>query len=41
MTLPELFPEHDLFIQLMQLKNTLRAIRGEVFITHLGFDYYE
>jgi myo-inositol-1-phosphate synthase len=41
MTLPELYPEHDLFIQLMKLKNTLRAIRGEDLITHLGLDYYE
>jgi myo-inositol-1-phosphate synthase len=39
--LPELYPEHDLFIQLMKLKNTLRAIRGEDLITHLGLDYYE
>jgi myo-inositol-1-phosphate synthase len=41
MVLPELYPEHDLFIQLMKLKNTLRAIRGEKLITHLGLDYYE
>ncbi|MDP9478135.1 MAG: inositol-3-phosphate synthase [Actinomycetota bacterium] len=41
MTLPELYPEHDLFIQLMKLKNTLRAIRGEDLITHLGLDYHE
>jgi myo-inositol-1-phosphate synthase len=41
MVLPELYPEHDLFIQLMKLKNTLRAIRGEELITHLGLDYYE
>ena len=41
MTLPELYPEHDLFIQLMKLKNTLRFIRGEGQITHLGMDYYE
>jgi myo-inositol-1-phosphate synthase len=41
MVLPELYPEHDLFIQLMKLKNTLRAIRGEDLITHLGLDYYE
>jgi len=40
MVLPELYPEHDLFIQLMKLKNTLRAIRGEDLITHLGLDYY-
>ena len=41
MTLPELYPEHDLVIQQMKLKNTLRAIMGEDFITHLGLDYYE
>jgi myo-inositol-1-phosphate synthase len=41
MVLPELYPEHDLSIQLMKLKNTLRAIRGEDLITHLGLDYYE
>jgi len=41
MTLPELYPEHDLFAQLMTLKNTLRTIRGEDLIAHLGLDYYE
>jgi myo-inositol-1-phosphate synthase len=41
MTLPELYPEHDLFIQQMKLKNTLRAIVGEDLTTHLGLDYYE
>jgi len=41
MTLPELYPEHDLFIQQMKLKNTLRAVMGEDLITHLGLDYYE
>ncbi|HYG65898.1 MAG TPA: inositol-3-phosphate synthase [Thermoanaerobaculia bacterium] len=41
MTLPELYPEHDLFIQLMKLKNTLRYLRGEEQITHLGIEYYE
>jgi myo-inositol-1-phosphate synthase len=39
--LPELYPEHDLFIQLMKLKNTLRYMMGEEQITHLGADYYE
>ena len=39
MTLPELYPEHDLFIQLMKLKNTLRHLKGEEPITHLGLDY--
>ena len=41
MTLPDLYPEHDLFIQLMKLKNTLRYMRGEEQITHLGLDYYQ
>ncbi|MDX1674687.1 MAG: inositol-3-phosphate synthase, partial [Longimicrobiales bacterium] len=40
MTLPELYPEHDLFIQHMKLKNTLRRLMGEDQITHLGLDYY-
>jgi myo-inositol-1-phosphate synthase len=35
-----LYPEHDLFIQLTKLKNTLRHITGEELITHLGLDYY-
>jgi myo-inositol-1-phosphate synthase len=35
-----LYPEHDLFIQLMKLKNTLRYLMGEDQITHLGLDYY-
>jgi len=38
---PELYPEHDLFIQLMKLKNTLRYLRGEDLITHLGREYYD
>jgi myo-inositol-1-phosphate synthase len=41
MTAPGLYPEHDLFIQLMKLKNTLRHIRGEDLITHLGNEYYD
>ncbi len=41
MTLPELYPEHDIFIQQMKLKNTLRYMKGEDQITHLGADYYE
>jgi myo-inositol-1-phosphate synthase len=36
-----LYPEHDLFIQLMKLKNTLRYIKGEDLITHLGLEYYD
>jgi myo-inositol-1-phosphate synthase len=35
-----LYPEHDLFIQLMKLKNTLRYLMGEELITHLGLEYY-
>jgi myo-inositol-1-phosphate synthase len=38
---PQIYPEHDLFIQLMKLKNTLRHMRGEDLITHLGLDYYD
>jgi myo-inositol-1-phosphate synthase len=41
MTAPELYPEHDLFIQLMKLKNTLRHLKGEKPITHLGLEYYD
>ncbi len=41
MTAPGLYPEHDLFIQLMKLKNTLRHLRGEELITHLGLEYYD
>ena len=36
-----LYPEHDLFIQLMKLKNTLRYMKGEELITHLGREYYD
>ena len=39
MCLPKLHPEHDLFVQLAKLKNTLRHIMGEDLITHLGLDY--
>jgi myo-inositol-1-phosphate synthase len=38
---PGLYPEHDLFIQLMKLKNTLRYLKGEDLITHLGMEYYD
>jgi myo-inositol-1-phosphate synthase len=38
---PGLYPEHDVFIQLMKLKNTLRWMRGEDLITHLGLEYYD
>jgi myo-inositol-1-phosphate synthase len=41
MTAPGLCPEHDLFIQSMKLKNTLRHLRGEALITHLGLEYYD
>ncbi|PYV42900.1 MAG: inositol-3-phosphate synthase [Acidobacteria bacterium] len=41
MCAPDLYPEHDLFIQLMKLKNTLRYLRGEEQITHLGLEYYD
>ena len=37
----ELYPEHDLFIQLIKLKNTLRWMMGEELITHLGAEYYD
>ena len=41
MTVPGLYPEHDLFIQLMKLKNTLRHLKSEELITHLGLEYYD
>jgi myo-inositol-1-phosphate synthase len=41
MTAPNLYPEHDLFIQLMKLKNTLRWMAGEEVISHLGTEYYD
>jgi myo-inositol-1-phosphate synthase len=37
----DLYPEHDLFIQSMKLKNTLRYLKGEDLITHLGAEYYD
>jgi myo-inositol-1-phosphate synthase len=40
-TPPGLYPEHDLFIQSMKLKNTLRHIMGADLITHLGLEYYD
>ena len=36
-----LYPQHDLFVQLSKLKNTLRHLSGEELITHLGLDYYD
>ncbi|HSW31922.1 MAG TPA: inositol-3-phosphate synthase [Longimicrobiales bacterium] len=40
-TAPGLYPEHDLFIQQIKMKNTLRWMMGEEQITHLGVEYYE
>lgn len=40
-TAAELYPEHDIFIQLKKLKNTLRYLMGEDLITHLGREYYD
>jgi myo-inositol-1-phosphate synthase len=40
-TAPGLYPEHDIFIQSMKLKNTLRWMMGEELITHLGNEYYD
>jgi myo-inositol-1-phosphate synthase len=37
----EVYPEHDLFIQSMKLKNTLRWMKNEELITHLGLEYYD
>jgi myo-inositol-1-phosphate synthase len=41
MTPEGLYAEHDLFIQLMKLKNTLRYTKGDELITHLGAEYYD
>jgi myo-inositol-1-phosphate synthase len=41
MAAPGMIPEHDLFIQLMKLKNTLRHLKGEPLITHLGVEHYD
>jgi myo-inositol-1-phosphate synthase len=41
MTAPGLYPEHDLFIQMIKMKNTLRHIMGEDLVTHLGLEYYD
>lgn len=41
MAAPDLTPDHDLFVQLMKLKNTLRWMVGEDLITHLGHEYYD
>ncbi len=41
MAAPNLTPDHDLFVQLMKLKNTLRWMVGEDLIHHLGNEYYD
>lgn len=41
MCAPQLYPEHDLFIQMAKLKNTLRWLKREPLITHLGTEYYD
>jgi len=41
MTAPGLYPENDLFIQLMKMKNMLRWMKGEELITHVGHEYYD
>jgi myo-inositol-1-phosphate synthase len=41
MTAKGLYPEHDLFIQMIKMKNTLRYLKGEELITHLGLEYYD
>ena len=41
MVAPELYPEHNLFVQLTKLTNVLRYLRGETQITHLGLEYYD
>lgn len=38
---PDLSPEHDLFIQHLKLKNTLRLLMGEEVLDHAGLDYYD
>ena len=41
MAAPGLYAEHDLFIQSMKIKNTMRWMMGEELITHLGNEYYD
>ena len=41
MVAPEIYPEHDLFVQQLKLKNTLRYMRSEDQLTHLGIEYYD
>ena len=38
---PDLQPEHDLFIQHLKLKNTLRLLMGEEVLDHSCLDYYD
>ena len=37
----DLTPEHDIFIQHLKLKNTLRLLMDEELIDHSGLDYYD
>ncbi|MFW5875907.1 MAG: inositol-3-phosphate synthase [Myxococcota bacterium] len=41
MVAPSLYPENDLFVQIVKLKNMLRWLEGEDLITHLGHEYYD
>lgn len=41
MVAPEIYPQHDLFVQRSKLMNTLRYMKGETQITNLGLEYYE
>ncbi len=41
MVAPEIYPEHDLFVQHLKLMNTLRYLRAEDQLTHLGIEYYD
>ena len=36
-----LYPENDLFVQLVKMKNMLRWMKDEDLITHLGHEYYD
>ena len=38
---PDLNPEHDIFIQHLKLKNTLRLLMDEEVLDHSGLDYYD
>src|SRR6202048_2374224 len=41
LTKPGFYQAPDLFIQSMKLKNTLRHLKNESLITHLGLEYYD